>query len=193
MSEWEWLRSTRKLQEESFGIDFKEMARDGSMRADYALLNAYALIDEISEAMDEIAWKPWAKDRGAVNRDAMLGELVDAAHFMANLLTMLGVTDEEWARRYEEKQQRNARRQQTEGGYDARQDKCPSCKRELDKDGSIRIIKRVSSGIHNDSSYIECASCYLILGMLIDGEPEWDESVIVKNSVVPKISDTIHK
>lgn len=191
MSEWRWLESTRKLQTESFGIDFEAMALDGGMRADYALTNAYALIDEISEAMGEIAWKPWAKDRGSVNRDAMIGELVDAAHFMANLLVMISVTDEEWEERYREKQHRNAKRQQTEGGYDARQDKCPGCGRELDKDGAF-TVKRKSPNLQ----LVECAGCSLVLATIksTSGEKvaEWEEDLLIRNALIPE-SGTIHK
>lgn len=161
------------------------MARDGNMRADYALLNAYALVDEVSEAMDEIAWKPWAVNRGTVNRDLMVGELVDAAHFMANLLTMLGVTDEEWARRYEEKQQRNARRQGSDGGYDSKQDKCPHCKRELDKEGALTV-----SDATPDVKYVECATCHAVLAVIRENVAKWDEDVIIKNTPLP---GTIHK
>jgi hypothetical protein len=173
---WQWLESTRELQERYFGIDFTAIAADGNARADYTLMNAYAIVDEISEATDEITWKPWAKERGLVNRDAMVGELVDAAHFLANLLCMLGVTDGEWAQRYQEKQRRNVRRQQTEGGYDTRQDKCPGCGRELDKPGAMSL----SSGM------IRCKACDFYLGRLSSSDGiTWSQHVVIKNATFP--------
>jgi dUTPase len=174
--EWRWLASTRKLQVTAFGEDFTRMEEDGDYRADYALMNAYALVDEVSEAMAEIAWKPWAKDRGTVNRDAMVGELIDVAHFLANLLTMLRVTDLEWEEKYQEKQERNRQRQKTAGGYDTRQDKCPVCHREIDKPGAYLI----------DLPFIRCSGCRCALGVKSGAEPwEWYDSVIIRHAKLP--------
>lgn len=170
---WRWLETTRRLQSESFGVSYEDLT--GDKLADYALMNAYALIDEISEAMDEVAWKPWAKDRGTVNRDAMLGELVDAGHFLANLLAMLGVTDEEWETAYQAKQQRNARRQ--ESGYENRQDKCPACRRELDKPGAMQVAF---------GREIHCTGCGRHLGMIQSPEfIQWAQDVLIKNATYP--------
>jgi len=47
---------------------------------------------------------------------AMIDELVDVAHFVANLATAAGCTDEEWTRRYQAKMQIN-RDRQASGSY----------------------------------------------------------------------------
>lgn len=128
-----WLASTRELQEKYFNVNYDELAKDPDLLADAIVWNHTALIVELSEFMQEVGWKNWSTPRGWVNRDAALGELVDAAHFLANILNVLGVTDEEWERRYRAKQEINRNRQR--GGYDARTGKCPGCHRSYDDIG----------------------------------------------------------
>lgn len=128
MSKWNWLASTRALQQEYFRRTFP--ITDPDELADYVVMNHSALIIELGEFMDEIGWKDWASPRGWINRDAAVGELVDVAHFLANLLSALDVTDAEWERRYQAKQEVNRRRQRT--GYDGVSNKCPKCRRALD-------------------------------------------------------------
>lgn len=129
MTDWKWLESTRKLQEESFGVDLNAGV-DPDEFADAVVMNHSALIVELSEFMQEVGWKDWATPRGWVNRDAAVGELVDAAHFLANLLIHLRVTDAEWEDRYRAKQDVNRRRQRA--GYDGVTGKCPTCRRSYD-------------------------------------------------------------
>lgn len=139
MSDWKWLASTRELQETAFGVDFSKR-QEGAELADNLVHQGFALIVELAEAFGEVQWKDWAKDRGQHNRDAAVGELVDVAHFLANLLVHFDVTDEEWEKLYQEKQARNRARQQAAGGYDNVRSKChnPACRRELDKPGATR-------------------------------------------------------
>lgn len=122
---WRWLESTRHLQEGSFGVVYAEL-RDDAL-ADYITWNIVALIAEVSEFLNECQWKTWAPHRGQVERDLAARELVDAAHFIANLAVAIGVDDDEWERLYREKQQVNADRQAA--GYTGT-DKCPTCKRD---------------------------------------------------------------
>jgi hypothetical protein len=130
---WRWLDSTRKLQENAYGVDFADYRRNPDDLADSIVMNHSALIVELSEFMNEVGWKDWSAPRGWVNRDAAVGELVDAAHFLANLLVRLEVTDEEWEQRYQAKQAINLARQTR--GYDTRNGKCPRCKRAYDDPG----------------------------------------------------------
>jgi hypothetical protein len=125
---WNWLASTRTLQEEYFNRRFP--IDDPDEFADYVTMNHSALVIELSEFMQEVGWKDWATPRGWVNRDAAVKELVDAAHFLANLLCALEVTDEEWERHYRDKQEVNRNRQRT--GYDGVTGKCPTCRRSYD-------------------------------------------------------------
>lgn len=132
--EWKWLESTRRLQEEAYGKDFDREASPDEF-ADSIVMNHSALVIELSEFMQEVGWKDWANPRGWVRRDSALVELVDAAHFLANILVRLDVTDEEWEAAYRRKQDVNRRRQAE--GYDGVSDKCPHCKRSLDDIGMI--------------------------------------------------------
>lgn len=126
------MASTRALQEEYFGRDLT--IQDPDEFADAIVMNHSALVVELSEFMQEVGWKDWATPRGWVNRDAAVGELVDAAHFLANLLVRLDVTDAEWERRYREKQDVNRARMRS-GTYTGRHEKCPVCGRSYDDVG----------------------------------------------------------
>jgi hypothetical protein len=123
------LASQLELQQRSFSTDPRTLR--GDARADYAEWNAFALEDEIHEAMQELKWKPWlTTGRGDwVNRDAFVQELVDAFHFFMNLLLLAGVVDgvwtpqqlaDEFTARYIEKREVNVRRQAE--GYDGSKD-----------------------------------------------------------------------
>lgn len=106
--------------------------RDDVM-AEFMRWNAFALEDEIHEAMQEVGWKPWATSRH-INYEAFLKEMVDAFHFFMNMLLCAGqgrkpaVIAEDFTILYIAKNAENAQRQQE--GYDGVKDKCPVCKRE---------------------------------------------------------------
>jgi ribosomal protein S27E len=156
---WRWLESTRKLQEEAFGVDFTEREA-GPQLADNLVHQGFALIIELAEAFAEVQWKDWAKDRGRHDRDAFIGELVDVGHFLANLLIHFNVTDDEWEALYQAKQDRNRARQAATGGYDARATKCPGCQRELDKPGA--------TAWDSHHMMIVCSGCGKLLGSRLD-------------------------
>lgn len=126
-----WLAAQRALQDDAFGRTFP--IDDPDDLADYVTEMHTALIVELAEFMNEVGWKTWAAPRGWVNRDAAVGELVDVAHFLGNLLLALGVDDDEFAARYRTKQEVNRRRQKT--GYDGVSGKCPGCRRAYDDVG----------------------------------------------------------
>ena len=130
----ELFEAQRQLQIKSYGKD--PVALTGEERADFATWNSYALIDELSEAMQELKWKPWlTSTRGDwVDRDAFVGELVDALHFFMNLALLAGCTGEEMATRYFIKRGTNARRQAE--GYTGEKD---ADGRELDRDPVLEV------------------------------------------------------
>jgi dimeric dUTPase (all-alpha-NTP-PPase superfamily) len=103
-----WLFLQLKLQLDSFKHDPRKL--DGEERAHYIRWNILALLDEIHEALHETGWKPWATSRH-FNRDNFVDEIVDALHFIGNLLLLTDVNGEELMRRYENKQQVNHDRQ----------------------------------------------------------------------------------
>lgn len=106
---WKWLESTRLLQQEAYGFDVKNLAIGA--RAMSVKDNVLALVDEAMEVLHEVSWKYWAHDEPFVNKEEVLKECVDAAHFLGNILVAVGVTDEEWEDAYQEKQAENRRRQ----------------------------------------------------------------------------------
>lgn len=121
-----WLDATRKLQLDYYGFDFDKMS--DAERTKYMLENAWAASDELHEAMNEISWKPWAKSE-FFNREAFIGETVDALHFLANWLCAAKCTTEELNVAYLEKMERNRKRQRS--NYTGL-DKCILCKRAKD-------------------------------------------------------------
>lgn len=122
----DWLTSTRELQEEAYGAHYDKFTDEE--RADSLLMNLYAAQAEIVELGEECGWKPWAKPRGWVNREAMIREAVDVLHFVGNLLTHVQCTGEELTAAYKAKQQTNLQRQRD--GYDGVTSKCPDCHRD---------------------------------------------------------------
>lgn len=138
---WKWLESTRQLQREFYNVTHPLV--ESEALADYVVTNHSALVAEASELLAEFGWKPWAQPRGWVNRANALKEAVDVAHFLANILCAINVTDEEWEAAYQAKQEVNRQRQRD--GYDGVAGKCPKCKRSYD-DG-IGCVPGESNGI----------------------------------------------
>lgn len=135
VSDWRWLASTRELQRDAFDWDWDKIReRDDYLDvvATSVMQNFTSAVTELGEALAEVGWKPWASRR-FVNRDAFIEELVDVAHFLANMAVAVDCTDDEWEQRYQAKQQVNRRRQ--EDGYDGVTGKCPRCHRSYDGAG----------------------------------------------------------
>lgn len=119
---WKWLESTVALQRDAYGFDPARLERDVRTRADAIRDNVLPLVVEAVELLDNVSWKYWAHDEPFVDRERVLKEAVDVAHFLANVLTAIGATDEEFWEAYRRKQAANAARQRD--GY-----------RVLEKDG----------------------------------------------------------
>lgn len=148
VTDWQWLESTYRLQHESFGVTLP-LPPNTNWFADYVVMNHTALSVELGELMNEVGWKSWSEPRGWVNREAVLSEAVDVAHFLANILCAVGITDEEWVAAYQSKQATNRRRQLT--GYDSREGKCPGCRRAYDDEATRcfpgeQVAERDASG-----------------------------------------------
>jgi hypothetical protein len=126
--EWRWLEETATLQREAYGVDPSTL--EGAALADFVIWNVVAATDELHEMLDEVSWKPWVTERGHKDKAAAIHELVDVAHFVANLAVAMGCTDEEWTRIYREKMAVNRARQRA--GYDGISTKCTQCGRALD-------------------------------------------------------------
>lgn len=132
-----WLERTRQLQISSFNVDPASL--EGQDLGAYIMWNALAAHDEISEALQEVVWKPWVKSgHGDMNRAEFVGELVDVLHFVANMLVAARCTDDELEDAYSGKMQRNRDRQQA--GYSGI--KCPECGREIESMSKIVTMGR---------------------------------------------------
>lgn len=124
-----WLAETRKLQLEAYGST--PSRKKGDERADYFREMAFAAIVELAEMSNEIGWKSWGTDRN-INRPHYIKEAVDVLHFVANLLVLADVSDEELTAAYEAKMQVN-RDRMASGSYAGRvEGKCPRCSRAFD-------------------------------------------------------------
>lgn len=127
------LAMQRGLQEHTFGIELHEM--NEQERVDYIKENVLALTDELHELLAETSWKPWAKSV-FLNEDKAFSELVDAWHFMMNIMLAIKpdhdprILADEFIASYMKKRKVNVQRQ--EEGYDGVSTKCPRCNRALD-------------------------------------------------------------
>lgn len=105
---------------------------NGAERRNYVAAMSLGLHDEISEALQEVSWKPWAKD-DYINAKEFVGELVDAFHFLMNLALIVDPTGDAFVEAYFKKAEVNANRQAK--GYSITEEgsKCKHCGRALDE------------------------------------------------------------
>lgn len=118
---WRWLRSTDELQRETYGYGnmYEKALVDPAVAVEYLDWNQTAAVQELAEVREEFSWKPWAKDEPFVNRERVRDEIIDVLHFLGNMLTVVGVTDEELEAAYKRKQAINKRRAAS-GTYSAK-------------------------------------------------------------------------
>jgi hypothetical protein len=129
------------LQTNYFNVNFQRMLPADRIR--YIKDMKLSVSAELQEALDETDWKPW-QPGNHVNRDAYLGELVDALHCLMNLFLALGddpvkLADEVFER-YTIKNHINRTRQSTGVA-----EKCGGCRRALD-DPAVACTRRGDRG-----------------------------------------------
>ncbi len=148
------------LQTETYGFNFQQMRVGDRIR--YIKDMHTAIVLELSEVMNETAWKPWAHQPPHarwVNRDEYVGELVDVLHFFINMLLVLGDDPKELAIEVYDRYLRkhNINRQRQEDGYDGVSTKCSSCHRALDDPG-VSCWRRGDQGfcaaLNEDINYL---------------------------------------
>lgn len=108
--------------------------RDLDQRIDAIRYNYIALVQELSEAMNEVGWKSWATSRH-INAE-MFGELRDVFQFLVNLMFLAtGDSPEKLAHRlvHDLAAKHEVNIQRAKGNYDGVSTKCPRCKRALDE------------------------------------------------------------
>lgn len=124
------LARQRGIQVQVVGQDPAEMPAD--QRIDYIRTMILAAVVEMTEALDETRWKPWAKPdptKPPVNREKFRGELADVFLFLMNLMLAGDITAAEFMKAVDEKQTINIQRHKN--GYDGN-NKCPRCKAAYD-------------------------------------------------------------
>lgn len=122
-----------QLEAQIDGFKIDPTSLDDEERAEYVRWNVLALEDELHEMLDEIGWKPWATSKH-FNRAEYMKELVDAYHFLMNLV-LVAKNDEqscdelayEFVKMYQDKRKINLNRQRS--GYDGVSGKCEQCGR----------------------------------------------------------------
>jgi dUTPase len=152
-----WIELQLELQRDAF-VDPRTLWDRPEERSAFILWNAFAACDEIHEAMQECGWKPWATSRH-LNTEEFLEELVDALHFIANMVLAAAINQHEdpkvlakilWLK-YQAKVEKNLQRQLE--GYDGVQGKCPACKRQTyeirDDSGVVTEMCRIHGRIVN--------------------------------------------
>ncbi len=133
------LKAQLELQEKSFGMDPTTL--DDAGKVEWIRWNVLALEDELHEALAETGWKPWATSKH-VNRAAYISELVDAFHFLMNLMIVVDCSADEFLAKYAEKRKINVKRQAD--GYDGVRGKCGRCGRALDDEAVTCTMIRCS-------------------------------------------------
>jgi NTP pyrophosphatase (non-canonical NTP hydrolase) len=107
---------------------------DAAKAVEYVHWNTLAAMDELMELLATWSWKPWSKNyrKEKANPEKVAGEVADLLCFVANIARAAGLSARDVMDAWDEKIDRNRRRQ--EQGYDVSSDawKCPVCKEELD-------------------------------------------------------------
>ena len=73
--------------------------------------NVVYIIDECTEILGWINWKPWKRTRKDVNIEEVKFEIIDVLHFWVNLCLIWGITPDDVYRYYFHKQKINIKRQ----------------------------------------------------------------------------------
>lgn len=126
----EMLSRQRELQALINGYDMAEQT--AVQRIDNIKENVLALTDELHEVLGEMGWKSWAKSRH-INYEAARGEVVDAWHFLMNIMLHLDMSADDLYAGYLRKRAVNEARQVA--GYDGVSTKCTGCGRAQDDVG----------------------------------------------------------
>lgn len=145
-------------------LDDRSPNEDVPKGVEFITWNVLALEDELHELLGETSWKPWAKG-DFVDIPAAKSELIDALHFLLNLMVVLDMTASEVIYLYEQKRLKNIKRQ--EDGYDGVSTKCPGCGRALD-DTAVACRR---GGAVVDGKLVEGVYCTygLVKGFYSDG------------------------
>jgi len=110
-----------KLQEnlnQRIGVDTTKLDEEGQIK--WTLNYTRAMSQELSELIDSVPWKWWAKYQKFDIQNAKI-EVVDLFHFLVSLAQTLGMSAEDVHQIYTKKNKVNHQRQ--ESGYAVKDDK----------------------------------------------------------------------
>ena len=152
-----------RLQVESFKKD--PCTLEGEELVEFIRWNIIALEDELHEVLAEVTWKPWSSaPREIRDKPAYLKELVDAIHFLMNLVLAATSSPIEAAETignlYRKKADVNAQRQ--EDGYTGL-NKCRSCHRDYEEAGTYTaktLVKNVITSEMEQVVHEYCSVCH---------------------------------
>lgn len=162
-----------ELQTTTFGKNFQRMRP--AERIQYIKDMVIAATDELHEALNETGWKPWATVRH-IHEDAYIAELVDAWHFLMNLMLATGREPGDLAdllfHGYVTKAQVNVERQAR--GYDGVSSKCSHCGRALD-DTAVSCWRVEDQGYcaetNTDLNFTETQDVKVVPVTIVSGRP----------------------
>lgn len=115
------------------GFEFGELTV--AERVSYVRDMVLAATDELHEALAETTWKPWTTGEPHIDEDRVVGECVDALHFILNIVLAARsrsapeTVAAELFHRYLRKNATN--RDRADARYDGVSGKCPHCHRDL--------------------------------------------------------------
>ena len=116
------------------GHDFTKMTTDE--RVQWIKDMTLATVCELTEALNETSWKPWANRSSTVDTIPFVGELSDAWQFITNMwfAALPDLTPEQLAAvmRSTLEAKLVVNRKRHADGYDGVSTKCPRCRRALD-------------------------------------------------------------
>lgn len=106
-----WLERTKVVQEQVYGYDYATMSV--ADKSAYVQTMLFAAMVELGECSREFAWKPWATDEAYLNREKLVFEIIDALHFLGDILVCLGVDGRELNHKYTVKLDENIARKKS--------------------------------------------------------------------------------
>lgn len=168
------LAAQYELQQKAFNID--PISLTPEERAEFFRWNFIALVTELTEASEEIGWKPWASSRH-LNSEEYIGELVDAFHFLLNLILLASCPWETFIHSYLKKRRVNMDRQRK--GYDGVSGKCSTCHRDIPTTPSLHVEVTEPDGRSLDPKRWICVTTNQIVTDTPLETPQRDADVLV--------------
>jgi len=99
------LRAQRSLMKRYYSYPLSGRKREKEIKE-----ACLALIVEAVEILSEINWKPWKRKRKKINEGALKEEIIDALHFLLEIMVLLKMNSKEVMKQYLGKREVNLKR-----------------------------------------------------------------------------------